>query len=199
MKAFFLIFHTGKHKNRHMNIVESVLRGLKDLRGQTDICWWSKCIWSLFSARGSWALSQSFVPMILQNTGLCKAQAHGMALRTDEEGSLYAECSPKETWSSEQRTEYLLCKWTVLNHRLLQKKEIACRTLNFRSEKGIPSTLVRLTLQETEQICSLEVILILTQCLSPKNLEILKLHCMIKSSWARWQSHNILQNSEQGG
>ena len=139
---------------------------LKGLWGQTDICWWSKCIWSLLSARGSRALSQSFVPMILQNTGLCKTQAHGMAPRTDEEGSLYAECSPKETWSSKQRNKHLLCKWTVLLEKTLvsttivsYKKEIACRTLNFRSEKGIALTSVRLTLQETEQVLSLEVIL----------------------------------------
>lgn len=38
------------------------------------------------------------------------------------------------------------------------KKEIACRTLNFRSEEGIALTLVRLALQETERVRSPEVI-----------------------------------------
>lgn len=71
-RLFILIFHTGKQKNRPMNIVESVLRGLKDLQGHSDICWSSKCIWSLFNARGSWALSQSFVPVILKTLGFIK-------------------------------------------------------------------------------------------------------------------------------
>lgn len=164
MKPFFLVFHTGKHKTRHMNIVESVLGGLKVLQGQTDICWWSKCIWSLLNARGSWALSQSFVPLILRKPGLCKTQAHSAAPRAHEEGSLCADCSPKETWSHEQRSiffakEHSHLKDTSLNHHCLpQKNEITCRTLDFRSEKVIALTSVRLTLQETGQVLSLEVI-----------------------------------------
>lgn len=166
MKPFFLIFHTGKHKNRHMDVVESVLGGLKVLRGQTGICWWSKCIWSLLNARGSWALSQCFVPMILQKPGLCKTQAHSVAREQMRKGVCVLTDHQRKPGAARKgvsivfANEHSHLKDTCLNHHcLLQKNEIACRTLSFRSEKVIALTLVRLTLQETGQVLSLEAIL----------------------------------------